>query len=120
MKFKFGDEVTDSLGIMKFRFPCPNGGSLDIDMDVINLDVPLLLGLRELRSHRLLVNYLDNTLQSKNLGWTSKLEDKYGHLYWDLLATESFYSKAEIERLHRHFFHPSAKNLHDLLNRSEI
>ena len=43
VKFKFGNTVTKSLGIMKFRFPCPDGGSLDVDMYVIDLDVPLLL-----------------------------------------------------------------------------
>ena len=109
MNFKFGNTVTPSLGVMKFRFPCPNGGSLDIDMDIIDLDVPLLLGLRELREHRLLVDYLSNALESKRLGWTAKLVDKHGHLYWDLLVSESFYSRSEIERLHRHFFHPSAR-----------
>ena len=46
LNFKFGNNVTPSLGIMKFRFPCPDGGSLDMDMDIIDIDVPLLVGLR--------------------------------------------------------------------------
>ena len=65
LKFKFGNTVTDSMGIMKFRCPAPDGGSIDLDMDVIDLDIPLLLGLRELRDHQLLVDYLDNTLLSQ-------------------------------------------------------
>ena len=41
-------------------------------------------------------------------------------LYWELGTAEAFYSQAEIERLHRHFFHPSSKKLYDLLRRSEL
>ena len=85
LRFKFGNTVSSSLGIMKFRFPCPDGGSIDIDIDIIDLDVPLLLGLRELRSHRILVNYLNNTLQNQKFGWTTKLSDKFGHLYLSLI-----------------------------------
>ena len=118
MKFKFGN--TQSLGIMKFRFPCPHGGSIDVEMDFIDLDIPLLLGLRELRTQRLLVDFLSNTLSCKHQGWSTRLCEKYGHLYWDLLSMESFYSTADIERLHRHFFHPSTKKLYDLLKRSEL
>ena len=76
LSFKFGNKITPSLGIMKFRFPSPDGGSTDIDMDVIKLDVPLLLGLRELREHRLLVEYLTNTLNNQRYGWKTKLRDK--------------------------------------------
>ena len=118
--FKFGNTVTSSLGIVTFRFPCPYGGSIDMYMGVTNLDVPLLLCLRELRSHLVLVDYLKNTLHSRLYGWTTKLEDKFGHLYWNLLTSESFYTQAEIEILHKHFFQPSAKNLYDLLRWSEI
>lgn len=110
LNFKFGDMVTRSLGKMKFRFPCSNGGSLDMDIDIVDLDVPLLLGLRELRCHRLRLDYLSNTLENKQLRWRVNLQDKYGHLYWNLQYYESFYTRAEIERLDRHFFHPSAEN----------
>ena len=89
-------------------------------MDVIDLDIPLLLGLRELRDHQLLVDYLDNTLLNRRLGWKTRLTDKFGHLYWELSVQESFYSQSEIERMHRHFFHPSSKKLYDLLKKSEI
>lgn len=30
IRFKFGDMVVSSTGIMKFRFPCPQGGFIDI------------------------------------------------------------------------------------------
>ena len=46
ISLKFGNYVVKSLGIMKFRFTVPTGRSIEIEMDVIDLDVPLLLGLR--------------------------------------------------------------------------
>lgn len=46
MRFKFGDTITPSCGIMKFRFPCPSGGSIDLYIAVVELDVPFLLDLR--------------------------------------------------------------------------
>lgn len=120
MSFKFGDFITPSKGLLKFRLPCPDGVSLDMDIDVVDLDVPLLLGLRELRHHKILVDYLSNTMENRYLGWKVKLNDKFGHLYWDLSQSESCYSRFEIERLHKHFFHPSARKLYDLLKRSEL
>lgn len=52
--------------------------------------------------------------------WTVPLVDKFGHLYWTFDACESFYSRAEIERLHKHFFHPSSRKLYNLVKRSEL
>lgn len=69
---------------MKFRFPCPTGGSLYIDIDIVDVNVPLLLGLRELRKHQLLVvlvYYLENTMSNHKLNWKVRLEDLHGHLY---------------------------------------
>lgn len=37
MRFKFGDMISNSMGIMKFRLPCPNGGSIDIDIDIFDI-----------------------------------------------------------------------------------
>lgn len=120
MRFRFGDMMDQSIGIMKFRFPCPHGGSIDIDIDIVDIDIPLLLGLLELRHHKLLVNYFTNTLENKSLLWTAPLFNKYGHLYWTFDTCESFYSRAEIERLHKHFFHPSSRKLYNLVKRSEL
>ena len=94
MKFKFGNAKSTSICITKFRFPRPDGGSLDMDIDVIDLDVPLLLGLRELISHRLLVDYLNNSINTQRFNWKTRLTDKHGHLYWELGSAEAFYSQA--------------------------
>lgn len=49
INFNFGNVVSLSRGVMRFRLPCPDCGSLEMDIDIVDLDIPLLLGLRELR-----------------------------------------------------------------------
>ena len=73
-KFKFGDHVSPSLGRLQVRIPTPNqSGNVSFTMDVVDLDVPMLLGLRELRAASLLVDYLDNRLICKNDNWSCLL-----------------------------------------------
>lgn len=80
MRFTFSDMVVHS-GIMKFRFPSTQGGCIYIDIDIVNIDIPLLLWLRELHQHKLLVYYILNTFENKDQLWTTSLHDMYGHLF---------------------------------------
>lgn len=41
LDFKFGNTVTSSLNVMKLRFSCPNAGSIDVIIDIVNFDIPL-------------------------------------------------------------------------------
>lgn len=105
---------------MKFRFPCPLGVSVDIDIDIVNFDVPQLLRLRALHQNKLLVHYFSIIMASKQLNWSVNLKDKHGYLYWPMENSEAFYSKAEIERFHCHFFHQSARKIYGVLQRSDL
>ena len=106
---------------IQVRIPTPNqSGNVSVTMDVVYLDVPMLLRLRERRASSLLVDYLDNRLICKNDNWSVPLHDKKGHLYWSTDTISSYFSRAEIERLHRHFFHPSADKLYNLVKRSRL
>lgn len=118
MQFKFGNAVKPSLAVMKCRLPCPYGGRLDLDNDLVDLDIPMLLGLLELRRHSLFIDYLADTIENKDLEWRVLLVGKYVHHYWAILWTESIYTRAQIEPPHKHFFHPNAQKLYDLINRS--
>lgn len=96
------------------------GGSLELYIEIVYLDVPFLLTLREFRSNRLFVDYLSSPLHKRNLGWSVKLRNKNGQFYWDIGSFAYFYSRAENERLHRHFFHPSSIELYDLSKRPDL
>lgn len=43
--FKFGDSIWRSLGKLEFRIPLSTKGYLTVEDDVVDSDVPLLIGL---------------------------------------------------------------------------
>lgn len=60
--------------------------------------------------------FLRNILKCKGTGCELPLVRKHGQMFvsWDLRTV--LFQKHELLRLHRHFFHPSASKLLDLLN----
>lgn len=53
-----------------------------LNVDVVPVDVPLLIGLNTLDKFKLVVNTVDNTLDSRLAGWSIPLERKIGHLFF--------------------------------------
>ena len=49
MSFRFGEVTHQSLGTLEIRMPAPETGFNAFKIDVIDLDVPMLIGLRELK-----------------------------------------------------------------------
>lgn len=105
--FKFGDGVRTSVGRMEVRMRVREGFYLPFQIDVVDADVPLLIGLDLLDLHQLIVDKVDNVLVSKSSGWKIPIARIHGHLFvqWDLHAV--MFTRTELERLHLHFFHPS-------------
>jgi hypothetical protein len=44
-EFRFGDGTFQSLGSIPVRIPTPEGKFIKIEMDVVQADVPMLIGL---------------------------------------------------------------------------
>jgi hypothetical protein len=61
-QYKFGDDVRQSIGLMQIQIPTPDS-VLNISVDVVDMDVPLLIGLDVLVRYRLQVLTIDNVLQ---------------------------------------------------------
>ena len=85
---------------------------------MINADVPLLLGLDILDREQLVADNVENVLDSRRHGWKLPLTRTNGHLYltWQLRST--LFTRAELRRMHLHFFHPSARKLFNVLKRA--
>lgn len=129
--FRFGTTVHESLGTMTTIVPTP-GGCFRIQIDVVEADVPFLLGLDALDAHRLqalsVTSQLehvpipsDNSIQS--LGWRVPLKRRQGHLLWEFYpirdAHEILYTRVQLEKLHRQLYHPSTEKLLNLLKRAD-
>lgn len=115
--YKFGDGVRTSMGMLQVRLHIQQGFFLSFWIDVVDADIPLLLGLDLLDEHKLVADNVDNVLISKVGGWRVPITDAHGHLFvrWDLYQVP--YTRTELERLHLHFFHPSTQKLLALLKR---
>jgi hypothetical protein len=89
------------------------------EVDVINLDVPLLLGLEFLDTYSLNALSVQNHLCSVKDHWVLPITRKHGHLYLSWAPEYSgYYTRAQLGRLHRHFFHPSPGKLFNLLRKA--
>jgi hypothetical protein len=116
--FVFADQRCKSLGVLKISLPTPES-VLQLDVDVVQPDIPMLLGLDILDSHGLQFLSTENALEAVEKGWKMPVVRKDGHAF--IMWPNDFhimFSRSQLERLHRHFVHPSAVKLHALLRRA--
>jgi hypothetical protein len=78
--FVFADQGCKSLGTIKISIPTPQGG-LYLDVDVVEPDIPLLIGLDTLDKHGLQFLSVSNKLQSVKAGWILPVIRNRGHAY---------------------------------------
>lgn len=119
VRFKFGEKVAKSIGKVSIKFPIDQFNHMDLTIDVVHVDIPLIIGLDILRSQKLLVNYVENTLQYCNEKISRPITFKHGHVFFEWDQTEILFTREELTRLHLHFMHPSASRLFQLISRSD-
>lgn len=81
--------------------------------------VPMLIGLDIMDKYKLVPDNVDNLLINKQFQWAVPNTRKRGHLYLEWIIHEVFYTKGEILRIHKHFFHPSATKLFEVIARAK-
>lgn len=116
--FKFGDTVYPSIGFIPIRIPTPHGTVMEFNLNVVEANVPIILGLDLLDKEQLYIDNIDNILVHKHHGWSLPLQRKRGHLYITWNYKDILYTKRELQRLHLHFYHPTAKKLYNLVSRA--
>lgn len=112
--FRFGIHPTRTLGKMRTIIPIPRNAMI-IQEDVVKEDVTFLLGLNIMDAYALQPLAVENNLQSLKESWMASLVRKLGHEYytWSAKAMNTFYTRNQLERLHRHMLHPSARKLYE-------
>jgi Reverse transcriptase (RNA-dependent DNA polymerase) len=116
--FRFGNSTSPSLGLMRIAIPAPHG-PLMVDVHIVALDIPFLIGLDILSEQGIDVSASRRALVWHRTGDILPLHHD-GHLVlkWEPTTLSCFYSASQIRRLHQHFLHPSATRLHSLLRRA--
>ena len=118
-RFRFGAGRSQAIGKIPIVIPTPQT-FFTIWVDVIPEDIPFLIGLNTLDRYSLQVLSVTNELECVKDNWKIPIKRKFGLLYWDLSAEIGvFFTKPQLERLHRHLLHPSTRKLYNLLRRAK-
>lgn len=111
---------------MKILIPTPDT-SIEIDVDVVEENIILLIRIYKIDKYQIQPLILGNTLWFKLHNWKISLIRKIDHVYleWSPGFYSSFYSPKEticqqLERLHRHFIHPLARKIYELLKKAKV
>ena len=112
-KFRFGSMIVNAIASIELNIETP-GIVISTKVDVVECDVPLLLGLELLDKYGLQALTVFNVLESVPERWHAPLLRKGGHVYYQWMITETApfqiaYTANELMRIHRHFAHPSAR-----------
>ena len=132
-KFRFADSVFESLGTVMVPLETPPViPTIKVVLDVISADIPALLGMDVMDDNSLTPCTVSNRFIKKTVvdhenpsqsyvidDWSVPLKRHEGHLYAQMsLPVLTFFSKAQLQKLHRHFFHPSSEKLYKLLKKA--
>lgn len=79
--FSFGTHRHKSEGYLEVRIPVQDSGFICIRASVVEVNVPLLLGLENMMHYKMVLDVDEKTLHSKLQGWKLDLRIEYGHLY---------------------------------------
>lgn len=103
--YKFGSNHKVSVGKAKFRIPYAGNRHMHVELDIINIDIPLLFGLDLLDEFKIVADNVDNRVYCKRLKRSVPIVRKFGHLYYEW-PYEMIYSMTELKKMHHHFYHP--------------
>eukprot|EP00171_Calliarthron_tuberculosum_P000524 IDg524t1 len=118
MVYKFGTYREPSIGTAKFKIPYADDREIVVELDVVNLNVPLLIGLDVLDKYKLFVDTVENKIVCKNPKWEAPLKRARGHVYytWNI---DIMYTEYQLRRIHRHFYHPQPERIFNIMKRAD-
>ncbi|GAB0498186.1 hypothetical protein MMPV_009527 [Pyropia vietnamensis] len=93
------------------RIPLTEDFFIELSVDVVNVNVPLLFGMDTLDKFRMYANTVLNRLVCEVYSVTVPLVRKLGHVYY-VWERNVLYTLPELRKLHRHFFHPQPDRLY--------
>ncbi len=115
-RYLFGDDKQNSMGKITIRIPLVDDKVIQIEVDVVQANVPLLIGLDILDKYQMYVNTVTNNLVAPFLEISTPLVRKLGHVYLAWAERDKIlFTKQELLKLHRAFSHPTADKLLNLL-----
>lgn len=111
--FRFGSTISKSNEITALQLPLRNNQVLCFQADIINSNIPLLLGFNFTRKHNLMT-FAKGAVTSKDFSWSLPILYHNGHVFLTLQSSV-YFTRHELASLHLQFFHPKADKLFNLL-----
>ena len=118
LRVRFGSGPSSSLGRILILITF-EGEAIMVGADVVENDVPLLLGMDTFDRYRLSPDVIDNVIVHKPTGRKFQCVRKRNHLFyeWPVCgnnelaemakdAPNVLFTEGELKKLHKHFFHP--------------
>lgn len=91
---------------------------MKIYVDVIDVDIPLLIELHDVKQEGLLVDYLNAQLEDNKRSSSTPVTYKNGHTFITWNPKIVYFTQQELRRLHLHFLHPTTNKRCNLLHRA--
>lgn len=92
---------------MEFCIPIKNSLYLPLIADVVDADIPLLIGLDYLDKENLLADNLSNKLNCEDKTWELPIKRIKGHVFVQWNLNTILFIKIELCKLHRQIHHLS-------------
>lgn len=118
-QFRFGDSVFNARIKFNCRLGLSNGTFLEFEVFVVDGYFPLLMGLEVMRQFSLVMDWGRDLLAGPNNEWKFKISYAYGHAFVHNHFNAVIFTRAEVEKLHLHFHHPSSSKLLNLIRRND-
>eukprot|EP00170_Pyropia_yezoensis_P002751 contig_11549_g2756 len=115
--YRFGGSRHASVGRLTMRVPLAVDFFMELSMDVVDVNVPLLLGLDTLDKFHMYANTVLNRLVCEAYSVSVPLVRKLGHVYF-VWERNVLCTMPELRKLHRDFFHPQPSRLYAVINKA--
>ncbi|CDF36525.1 unnamed protein product [Chondrus crispus] len=116
--FSFGTHKHVGLGLLTVRVPIAPTHFISLSVEVVDTNVPFLLGLDNMEKYKMVLDTDKCILSSKLEGWQIRLWKKRGHLYY-VWGPNILFTESELMKVHRHFHHPYSERLYSVMSRAE-
>ena len=121
-----GNGTNRSCGITSIRMPIGSTLALEFNVELVDQDFPIMLGLEHHKLHKCSTDEVEDTFTHRPTNTTIPLrfrEDtpgQGGYLFLEWPTSESFYSDSELKKLRHAFGHPTTKALIHILKKASF
>ena len=116
--FSFATHKHIGLGLLTVRVPIAPTHFISVSVEVVDTNVPFLLGLDTMEKYKMVLDTDKCILSSKLEGWQIRLRKKLGHLYYEW-GPNVLFTESELMKVHRHFHHLDSERLYSVMSCAE-